>query len=162
MIQARNIVRTKTGEIARNRYGSCGVLAICSIKGMKYEDGTAWALKNGMAARVKNGEVDGMLLTPENYGKLKKIGAKKIVQHIAKKQKGMHSAEEIEKYKESQNMDAVTYDLCKIATFAKNNPNGRFMLVTRDHAVALVNGVIINNGSGECYQNQIVKVSIKF
>jgi hypothetical protein len=162
MIKGRNIVRTKEGDIARNRHGSCGVLAICSIKGMKYEDGTAWAIKNGMAARIKNGEVSGMTLDSKNYQKLKKIGAKKTTVHIAARQKGMHSAEEIAKYKNAQGIDEVAYDLCKISAFARRNPSGRFMLVTRNHAVALVNGVIINNGSREDYQNQIVKVSIKF
>jgi len=162
MIQERNIVRTKTGEIARNRYGSCGVLAICSIKGMKYEDGTAWAIKNGMAARIKNGEVSGMILDPKNYQKLKKIGAKKTTVHLPAKQKGMNSAEEIAEYKKAQGIEELAYDLCKVSTFARKNPVGRFMLVTRDHAIALVNGAIVNNGSRQDYKNQLVKVSIQF
>ena len=44
----RNYVKTKEGRNAGNRYGSCGVLAIAAIKGMRYEDATAWTIKNNM------------------------------------------------------------------------------------------------------------------
>ena len=163
-MENRNIVRTKDGTQARNRYGSCGVLAIAAIKGMRYEDATAWTIKNGMAYKVKNGEVCGMDITAsrDKFATFKKIGAKRTFRYVDKCLEG-HDEDFFAIVNNAHKLDGVEFGRIKISTFAKNNPRGRFMLVTRNHAVAVIHGKVYENGgNGDRVCNQIINQVVEF
>ena len=166
----RNFVKTKDGQSARNKYGSCGVLAIAAIKGMRYEDATAWTIKNNMAAKVKNGEVAGMdIMKGGGFSTFKKLGAKKVVRYYPKGWKASNNAEALAAEAASDNKylakiggDGIAYNRCKVETFAKRNPRGRFMLVTKNHALACIHGEIYHNGGKWNFINQLVDFSVQF
>ncbi len=158
----RNYVQTKDGRNAGNRYGSCGVLALAAIKGMRYEDATAWTIKNGMFAKLKNGEVAGMdIMKGGGFSTFKKLGAKKATRHYPKSW-NVASKDMDDKYKKRLGLDALDYDRCKVETFAKRNPRGRFMLVTKNHALACIHGEIYHNGGKWNFTNQLVEYSVQF
>ena len=158
----RNYVKTKDGQSARNKYGSCGVLAIAAIKGMRYEDATAWAIKHNMADKVVNGEVAGMdIMKGGGFATFKNLGAKETTRHYPKAWSDA-STDTDDEYKENLGLDALNYDRCKVETFAKRNPRGRFMLITKNHALACIHGEIYHNGGKWNFTNQLVDFSVKF
>lgn len=167
-MNARNFVKTKDGRNAGNRYGSCGVLAIAAIKGMRYEDATAWTIKNNMVDKVKHGEVNGMdILKGGGFSTFKKLGAKEVTQFL--RGDGHHGPVTempegiLKNHVTKLGVTKVHRGKIKIETFAKLNPTGRHMLVTRNHAVAIIHGEIYHNGAGSAYcRNQIVDFSIQF
>ena len=166
----RNYVQTKDGRNAGNKYGSCGVLAIAAIKGMRYEDATAWTIKNGMFAKLKHGEVAGMdIMKGGGFGTFKKLGAKKATRHYAKSwgPDKNEVAQEVssdydERYKKRVGVDTIEYDRCKVETFAKRNPRGRHLLITKNHALACIHGEIYHNGGKWNFTNQLVEYSVQF
>lgn len=166
----RNYVKTKDGRNAGNKYGSCGPLALAAIKGMRYEDATAWIIKQGMFAKLKNGEVAGMdIMRGGGFGTFKKLGAKNVTRYYAKSWKADNSemAQEVqsdydERYKKRLGVDDINYDRCKVETFAKRNPRGRHLLVTKDHALACIHGEIYHNGAKWSFKNQLVEYSVQF
>ena len=166
----RNYVKTKDGSNAGNRYGSCGVLAIAAIKGMRYEDATAWTINQGMAAKVVRGEVAGMdIVKGGGFSTFKKLGAKNITRHYAKKWAADKNeiaqeaqSEQDNKYKERLGIDDIEYDRCKVETFAKRNPRGRHLLITKDHALACIHGEVYHNGGKWNFTNQLVEYSVQF
>ncbi len=158
----RNYVKTKDGSNAGNRYGSCGVLALAAIKGMKYEDATAWAIKNNMFSKLVNGEVSGMdIMKGGGFATFKKLGAKGATRHYPKAWKNAGTETDAE-YKERLGLTQLNYDRCKVETFAKKHPRGRHMLVTKDHALACIHGEIYHNGGKWNFTNQLVQYSVEF
>ena len=158
----RNYVKTKEGRNAGNRYGSCGVLAIAAIKGMRYEDATAWTIKNNMFAKLVNGEVAGMdIMKGGGFSTFKKLGAKAATKHYPRSWNNGRD-EGLELYQERMGLTAVKYDRCKVETFAKNHPRGRYLLITNNHALACIHGEIYHNGGKWNFTNQIVDFSVEF
>ena len=160
----RNYVQTRDGRNAGNKYGSCGVLALAAIKGMRYEDATAWTIKQGMFAKLKNGEVAGMdIMKGGGFNTFRNLGAKKAIRHYAKSWKTEGEDGEITKnFMKRQGLDEVQYNRCKVETFAKRNPTGRHMLITKNHALACIHGEIYHNGGKWNFTNQLVDYSIQF
>jgi len=161
-MNARNFVKTKDGNNAGNKYGSCGVLAIAAIKGMRYEDATAWTIKQGMYAKLRNGEVAGMdIMKGGGFKTFKKLGAKNATRHYAKGWK-CEETDFDKAYKERLGLDNIQYDRCKVQTFANRHPRGRYMLVTKNHALACIHGEIYHNGGNYGFTNQLVEYSVQF
>ena len=164
----KNYVKRKDGSNAGNRYGSCGVLALAAIKGMRYEDATAWTIRQKMFGKLINGEVAGMdIMKGGGFGTFKKLGAKKAVRHRAKGWRPASNettarAEQDKKYKERLGIDDIEYDRCKVETFAKRNPRGRHLLITKDHALACIHGEVYHNGGKWNFTNQLVQYSVQF
>ena len=172
----RNISIIKaTGKPAENLHGSCAVLALSNIIGMSYEQATAWTVKNRLAYKVikQDGiehvagttfyQGDGFLtykklrpnakvtryLTPHGY------------EHYVTKA-GQDGRQSLEECAEQAQCDDFAKNI-KISTFIKNNPRGRFLILTRDHALALINGVLYNNNKENAgFTNQIVNYTVKF
>ena len=167
-MNARNFVKTKDGRNAGNKYGSCGVLAIAAIKGMRYEDATAWTIKHGMFAKLTKGEVNGMdIMKGGGFSTFKKLGAKNVTQFF----KGSGTDGLVQNMEDGilknhllkLGVGKVKHRRVKIETFAKLNPTGRHLLVTCNHAVAVIHGEIYHNGAGSAYcKNQIVNFSVQF
>lgn len=166
----RNYVKTKDGRNAGNKHGSCGVLALAAIKGMRYEDATAWTIKQGMAAKLIQGEVAGMdIMKGGGFSTFKKLGAKKATRYYSKGWQASKTeiaqkteAEQDKKYKEKLGLDSVEYTRCKVETFAKRHPRGRHLLVTKNHALACIHGEIYHNGGKWNFTNQLVDFSVQF
>ena len=71
-------------------------------------------------------------------------------------------AESVERNKEIAQCDEFG-KRCKVSTFIKNNPRGRFLILTRNHALALINGTLYNNNhENAAFTNQIVSYTVKF
>lgn len=158
----RNYVKTKDGANAGNRFGSCGVLAIAAIKGMRYEDATAWTIKQGMFAKIVKGEVAGMdIMKGGGFATFKKLGAKTATKWYPKAWKTPNSVEP-DAYMERVGLDRIEYGRMKIETFAKKHPRGRHLLVTRNHALACIHGEIYHNGGKWNFTNQLVDYSVEF
>lgn len=145
-----------SGELAVNRTGSCVALALSSALGMPYKHATKWVLKHGggrakqfngrtyvagaaTAANIKNyltklGRKDGrLILTP----RMAFLGAVTGVEH-----------------------DVLDTN-CKLSTFAKNHPTGRYLVLVAGHAVALVNGHIFDNNAPYGAKNYNVRFAIE-
>lgn len=158
----RNYVKTKEGRNAGNRYGSCGVLAIAAIKGMRYEDATAWTIKNNMFAKLVKGEVAGMdIMKGGGFATFKKLGAKSATRHYPKAWNSAGADTDAE-YKKLLGLTDLKYDRCKVETFANKHPRGRYLLVTNNHALACIHGEIYHNGGKWSFSNQIVDFSVEF
>lgn len=170
----RNISIIKaTGQPAKNLHGSCAVLAISNIIGMSYEQATAWTVKNRLAARViKQDGIDHVAGTtyrynPKGFQAYKNLRANcTVTRHLSERGYKYHvtnaDAEGLEQNKMIAQCDEFA-KRCKVATFIKNNPRGRFLILTRDHALALINGVLYNNNNENgAFSNQIVNYTVKF
>ena len=172
----RNISIIKaTGEPAKNLHGSCAVLALSNIIGMSYEQATAWTVKNRLAYKVVNQDGidhvagttyyqgDGFL----TYKKLRPnctvtrfLGKYSYEEYVTKA--GVLHRPSLEENKAEAQCDEFAVR-CKISTFVKNNPRGRFLIITRDHALALINGVLYNNNKENgLFKNQIINYTVKF
>jgi len=160
----RNYVKTKDGRNAGNKYGSCGVLALAAIKGMRYEDATAWTIKNKMFAKLVNGEVAGMdIMKGGGFATFKKLGAKNVTRWWAKSWKSKETPDaQILKHMTKQGIDELGYGRMKVETFAKKHPRGRHLLVTTNHALACIHGEIYHNGGKWNFTNQLVDYSVEF
>ena len=173
----RNIsIIKKTGEPAKNLHGSCGVLALSNIIGMSYEQATAWTIKNQLAYKVvKQDSLDHVAGTyygknPEGLKTYKKLRPNAVVTRYLKKflyeefveKAGIDHRQTLEESLEQSQADAIERRI-KVSTFIKNNPRGRFLIITRDHALALINGVLYNNNiEGATYTNQFLSYTVKF
>ena len=163
----RNYVKTQDGRNAGNRYGSCGVLALAAIKGMRYEDATAWTIKNNMFAKLVNGEVAGMdIVKGGGFATFKKLGAKKTTQYfkgigfngyVGEMEDGI-----LKSHLDKVGVSHMKHGRMKVETFAKKHPRGRHMLVTCNHALACIHGEIYHNGGKWNFSNQIVDFSVEF
>ena len=163
----RNFVKTKDGRNAGNRYGSCGVLALAAIKGMRYEHATAWTIKQGMFDKIKNGEVAGMdIVKGGGFNTFKKLGAKNTT--VFYRGEGVDGRTEdmkcgvLKGHLEKLGVQDVKHGRMKVETFAKRNPTGRHLLITRDHALACIHGEIYHNGGKWNFTNQLVAYSVQF
>ena len=172
----RNISIIKaTGQPAKNLHGSCAVLALSNIIGMSYEQATAWTVKNRLAYKVvKQDGIDHVAGTTyyqgEGFNAYKKLRPNCEVtrflsahgyEHYVTKA-GQDGRPSIEENLEQAQADKFA-KRCKVATFIKNNPRGRFLIITRDHALALINGVLYNNNKENgAFTNQIINYTVKF
>ena len=172
----RNIsIIKKTGEPAKNLHGSCAVLALSNIIGMSYEQATAWTIKNRLAARViKSNGIEHVAGTTfyqgDGYRTYKKLRPNCEVTrylepwsygHYVTKA-GQDGRPTLEEAAEEAQCDYFAKNI-KVSTFIKNNPRGRFLIITRDHALALINGVLYNNNKENAsYKNQILNYTVKF
>ena len=172
----RNISIIKsTGEPAKNLHGSCAVLALSNIIGMSYEQATAWTVKNQLAYKVINQDgIDHVAGTTfykgDGYKTYKRIRPNARItryltpfgyEHYVTKA-GQDGRPSLEECAEQAQCDDFAKNI-KISTFIKNNPRGRFMIITRDHALALINGVLYNNNKENAgFTNQIVNYTVKF
>ena len=172
----RNISIIKsTGEPAKNLHGSCAVLAISNILGMSYEQATAWTVKNRLAARVVKSNIDHVAGTtytknPAGFQVYKKLRPNaKVTRYLSQnlfnhfvRDAGKEGTQTLEETLKQSKADAVERRV-KISTFIKNNPKGRHLILTRDHALALINGVLYNNNNENGhYTNQYVSYTVKF
>ena len=172
----RNISIVKaTGEPAKNLHGSCAVLALSNIIGMSYEQATAWTVKNRLAARViKQDGIEHVAGTTYYQGagfmSYKKLRPScEIVRYLNRnlyghyvEKAGQDGRPTIEESCKEAQCDELKRSV-KISTFIKNNPRGRFLIITRDHALALINGVLYNNNTENgLYMNQIINYTVKF
>ena len=172
----RNISIIKaTGEPAKNLHGSCAVLAISNIIGMSYEQATAWTVKNRLAYKVVNqDDIDHVAGTSyykgdglQTYKKLRpnaevtRYLTPHGYEHYVTKA-GQDGRPSLEECAEQAQCDFFAKNI-KISTFIKQNPRGRFLIITRDHALALINGVLYNNNKeNSLYKNQIINYTVKF
>ena len=172
----RNIsIIKKTGEPAKNLHGSCAVIALSNIIGMSYEQATAWTIKNRLAARViKSNGIEHVAGTTfyqgDGYRTYKKLRPNCEVTrylepwsygHYVTKA-GQDGRPTLEEAAEEAQCDYFAKNI-KVSTFIKNNPRGRFLIITRDHALALINGVLYNNNKENAsYKNQILNYTVKF
>lgn len=173
----RNISIIKsTGQPAKNLHGSCAVLALSNIIGMSYEQATAWTVKNRLAARViKTDGIEHVAGTtygknPEGFQAYKKLRPNcTVTRHLGKysyeeyvTKAGIDHRISLDEAKEQAQCDEFAHR-CKISTFIKQNPRGRFLILTRDHALALINGVLYNNNNENGrFTNQIINYTVKF
>jgi hypothetical protein len=172
----RNIsIIQSTGEPAKNLHGSCAVLALSNIIGMSYEQATAWTVKNRLAYRVvKQDGIEHVAGTTfyqgEGYRTYKKLRPNCEITRYLKpsgydyyvNKAGQDGRPTIEENLKGAQADKFAKNI-KISTFIKNNPRGRFLILTRDHALALINGVLYNNNNENgWYTNQIVNYTVKF
>lgn len=173
----RNISVIKaTGEPAKNLHGSCAVLAISNIIGMSYEQATAWTVKNRLAARViKQDGIEHVAGTryhanPKGMQVYKNLRPSCEITRYVKpfsyeyyvNKAGQDGRPTLEENMETAQCDQFAKRV-KISTFIKNNPRGRFLILTRDHALALINGVLYNNNNENgLYTNQIINYTVKF
>ena len=172
----RNISIIKsTGEPAKNLHGSCAVLALSNIIGMSYEQATAWTVKNRLAYKViKQDGVDHVAGTTfyqgEGYLTYKKLRPNaKVTRYLGQhlfdyyvKKAGQDARPSYEESCAEAQADSLERRT-KISTFIKNNPRGRFLIITRDHALALINGVLYNNNTENAkYSNQYLTYTVKF
>jgi len=167
----RNLqVKYKNGEDAQNLVGSCAVLAIAAAKGMRYEDATEWTLKNlyacGTTTIAGRKHIKGVRLW-NAMSSLKGLAKESVTIRYDKNDAAVNSYEdkaaELAFRCDLNNVDKIDGKVVKISTFAKNNPTGRHIIIARGHAIAVVHGVVVNNGNpNESYKNQIVQQSISF
>ena len=173
----RNISIIKsTGEPAKNLHGSCAVLALSNIIGMSYEQATAWTVKNRLAARViKQDGIEHVAgtryhINPDGFMTYKKLRPNCEITRYLKPfsydyyvtKAGKDGRPTLEQNAQEAQCDKFAHR-CKISTFIKNNPRGRFLILTRDHALALINGVLYNNNNENGnYTNQIINYTVKF
>ena len=170
----RNISIIKaTGEPAKNLHGSCAVLALSNIIGMSYEQATAWTVKNRLASKViKQDGIDHVAGTtfhynPKGYQTYKNLRPNCTVTRYLSPRGYKYYVEYEDATGLEQNKTIAQCDAfevrCKVSTFIKNNPRGRFLIITRDHALALINGVLYNNNNENgAYSNQIIDYTVKF
>jgi len=173
----RNISIIKaTGKPAANLHGSCAVIALSNIIGMTYEQATDWSIKNRLAARVikSNGleHVAGTTYgkSPDGFQTYKKLRPNaKVTRYLSQhlfnyyvRDAGKDANWSLEQTLEQSQADAIERRM-KISTFVKNNPKGRHLIITRDHALALINGVLYNNNNENGrYSNQYLNYTVKF
>ena len=173
----RNIsVIAKTGKPASNLHGSCAVLALSNIIGMSYEQATAWTIKNQLAHKVINSNgldhVSGTTYSknPSSFQTYKKLRPNaKVTRYLSQniwnhyvKKAGKDGMPTIEETLKQSSADAIEKRM-KISTFINLNPTGRHLILTRDHALALINGVLYNNNNeAGSYTNQYLTYTVKF
>ena len=172
----RNISIIKaTGEPAKNLHGSCAVLALSNIIGMSYEQATAWTVKNRLAYKVVNQDgIDHVAGTTYYQGDgfltYKKLRPNCEITRYLKsfsydyyvKKAGQEGRPTLEENLSEAQADKFAKNI-KVSTFIKNNPRGRFLIITRDHALALINGVLYNNNKENgLFKNQIINYTVKF
>ena len=172
----RNIcIIKKTGEPAKNLHGSCGVIALSNIIGMSYEQATAWTVKNRLAYKVV--KQDGLehvagtcYYQGEGFRAYKKLRPDCEITRYLKpfsydyyvKKAGQEGRPTLEENLSEAQADKFAKNI-KVSTFIKNNPRGRFLIITRDHALALINGVLYNNNrENATYKNQVITYTVKF
>lgn len=165
----------KTGEPAKNLHGSCAVLALSNIIGMSYEHATAWTVKNRLAYKVvKQDGIEHVAGTTyyqgPGYQAYKNLRPNAEVTRYLSPfgyQEYHDRAGQDHRPSLAENLAEAQADKfairCKVSTFIKNNPTGRHLIITRDHALALINGVLYNNNKENAeYQNQIINYTVKF
>lgn len=172
----RNIsIIKKTGEPAKNLHGSCAVLALSNIIGMSYEQATAWTVKNRLAYKVvKQDGIDHVAGTTfyqgDGFLTYKKLRPNaKITRYLTPHgyehyvtKAGQDGRPKLEESAEQAQCDNFAKNI-KVSTFIKNNPRGRFLIITRDHALALINGTLYNNNiENATFTNQIINYTVKF
>jgi hypothetical protein len=173
----RNISIIKsTGKPASNLHGSCAVLALSNILGMSYEQATAWTIKNRLAAKVVNSNgldhVSGTTYrkNPSSFQTYKQLRPNaKVTRYLGQhhynhfvKNAGKDGVQTLEESLKQSHADAIE-KRTKISTFINQNPTGRHLILTRDHALALINGVLYNNNNeGGHYTNQYLNYTVKF
>jgi len=163
-------VKFRNGENARNLVGSCVVLAIASAVGMRYDDATKWVKKNMAVANTKT--IGGFEHVAGVYHMkggecFKKLRPNAVTTRYDKHDASVSSyGNEAEQATEMAwrcktfGVDKISPKRMKVATFAKNNPRGRHILMVRGHALACVHGQIMDNGElSTQYVNQIVEFS---
>jgi len=163
----------KTGEPAKNLHGSCAVIALSNIIGMSYEQATAWTVKNRLAYKVVSQDgIDHVAgttyYTGKGYQAYKNIRpSAKVTRYLDKFSYKHYVTNARNEESLQQNLMIAQADEFKprhkVSTFIKNNPTGRHLIVTRDHALALINGVLYNNNTENAtFQNQILTYTVKF
>ena len=172
----RNIsIINATGEPAKNLHGSCAVLALSNIIGMSYEQATAWTVKNRLAYKVvKQDGIDHVAGTTyyqgEGFAAYKKIRPNCEITRYLKpfsydyyvNNAGQEGRPTLEENLNDAQADKFAKNV-KVSTFIKQNPRGRFLIITRDHALALINGVLYNNNKENAtYKNQVLNYTVKF
>lgn len=165
----RNNVKNEDGSQAQNTTGSCVALALAAVTGMTYEQSTKWHLKNtncSRQVRTHNGnerfEHVAGVRTVQVKEKYRNLGRKVVMTKLGFSEARLNDnwGPEGWTYRDelkTQGWDAFGPSRMKVETFAKKFPKGRHVVMVKRHAVAIINGKIVNNGEeGSWFKNQVV------
>lgn len=164
-----------TGRPAQNLHGSCAVLALSNIIGMSYEQATDWSIKNKLAYQVIQDadgtkHVAGTIYNKHEdrtmiYKRIRK-GAT-VIKYLEKDLYEMHQKSTKTPAEMARTWGANQCDRferrTKISTFMRKNPTGRHLILTKDHALALINGRLYNNNMPDArFDDQLLNTTVTF
>lgn len=144
------------GETARNYFGNCVAQSFASGYGMPFKHAEALLIKlakQGLGSyRAHNGRetLAGMRFTSKNVATiLNSFGRKGFSAHVlCDTYKSDTWWNKFTEELNDQEFKGVSYEKngCTLKSLGKRFPKGRFIVLTKGHATALVNGRLYNDG----------------